>query len=357
MIRQHRSAEGRTQRQVLAHVLDTLERRSFVRQIRSEECGCCTWAMAEHLLKASCDRRESIHRLIEILGRIHAFYALPRFTLEVLRVGLGLLDHQVQEYARQGLDTRPDLFQKVAEAIKELADKGEEMQRARRELLFCRIAEPLLRVSKGYLELCGRANVAPIERCEDVFDRLRGHCTRVSDAQEEDQAWMSPGRERNVTEKRNQKRIWSGGICEDLAPRRATPEWAPPRLKIISYSHSRVIAYSDTILAEGTLYEGHMRFNCVDLDFEVAVEVNESASASVNESLAPKGTGRVELRNSVDLWKLHVYVLDFKDNTPHPRYYFRSMCRDLIEQRREWPYEVFGELFCGDFHIASVLNR
>lgn len=194
---------------------------------------------------------------------------------------------------------------------------------------------------------------APSDAVTTHFQEIKGMCDTLEQEQTTNpSSWVEYTRRPKLAFGRRPKRLWSGGTCSDLV-RASTDPGHRIELKVVTYSHERVAGYTRVALDPDASYTGNISFNCVDLPFRTLLTVNLSMTDAFTKSVASDPDRTSFLRQ----WGVvHQYVLDFQRGTPSPQYYFLSMCRHLLEQPMECPHEIFGEVFCGDFHVPALLS-
>lgn len=356
---------------LLVQLLSTVAQRPFDRQIRCEECGNCTKSLMENIFGKRVDEDQQAHEALtseylshvavrELLYRSPMFHYMPKFTYELVSCALDVVDLEIDHLHRHGAAGPPPSHRHISEAIKELANTARGFFKANRYLAFSRIAEPLLHIMVRYFEVCDRGGVPEKERAAVQLAAIDDMSQQLVRTQEASDDWTEVHRLRRQEERRRLKRIWSGGTCLNLVARsrrkasgRKTAGGSVDA-KVVCFTRSSMVIYSPNVLEEGVTYESsEAHLNRVDLPLEIAVEVDPGESEALNGSLACRGCSDI-----VTGWGFPFrYVLRFKDRTPYPQYYFRSMCRDLLEHTIEWSPNVFAEMFLGDFgHLAAMVR-
>jgi len=331
---------------ILSQLFHVLGRRTFDRQIRSEECGCCTEVIAAEILRGTLLAGDLPFReLREVLYQNFSFYYMPRFTREVLRCGIDATKKEHCDLKRDGKPGPPSFHDTLADAITELAHTGLKHYQHARYLLFSRIAEPLRMIREEYLRLCDEVG-APEKRKAPEFDLIESAVKQLVADQSVD-GWTECYRQDRDVELRRHKRVWSGGVCN-----LAVPDGGDVRVKVACFWRTGLAIYSQHMAKPNDIFRGTVSLNAIDLPLQVHLEVDGPATEALRESLSRRSRASM-----LKGWGLeHTYVMDFKDSTPEPQYYFKSMCRHLLEEVSEWPMAMFAEMFLHDFGVRPSMD-
>ncbi len=333
--------------------LEAARLRSFERQIRSEECGCCLGAWSQDFYECLTQQQENgCLYLSELLRKIGAFVHLPRYTLWILESAAVLMRTAGQKLAN-GLSADP-YHRSLADAVEELTDTAMRAFDAPQYLLFCRISQPLTQIGQTYAELCNRAGIPEDNnrRVTECFDMVRRRIRKLQQDQKKDvDGWVNEGRKRltHVRLPATTKAIWSSGECTfyDTDGKLRTL----PTAKVLRFTHKTMTVYSREPLENNCTYTCQVQFNCIDLPFVTRVMV---------ESELTKLTAH-EREISATCGAPHRYVLKFTGSLDHPQpephYYFLSMCRDLFELHIPWGTHAFTEVMCSNHWAKASLPR
>jgi hypothetical protein len=343
-------------------MLEIMGQRPFAKQIRSEECGCCTCAFAEELLSKILDVQESVFAFElqqNCLSQFAKFRHLPRFTLKILLSSLKYLNNDIDARTKAGDTGVASSHQPIVEAIRTLSTKAEEYYAGAHWLWFCRIAEPILQISEAYDALCKKGGIQETQRADiKMIETLK---TEFEKKELKDKEF--PELDKQI-EKRKNKRVWSGGVCKLSTKEGATPtktvdplerlikycekispiieskESREPLFKIWNFSSKAMLVFSKHAIGTDSLYFD-IYFNSIDLPFK--------AQASLGQEISDFKTNNNHRKIFMEKYGIkHCYILNFVD-IPEPKYYFLSLCRDLHEQQREWDADAFGAMFCGAY--------
>jgi len=329
---------------LVREILDVIAARPFERQVRSEECGCCTRELAEKVADwVSRSAEAGFFTLSWLLQRIRHFDHLPQFTLKLLESALTLAAVQAQKFRVPDVPVLGNSpHDRFCDAVEILAEAAEQYYFSQDFLLFCRIAQPILMVAPNYRVLCQKNRLEITETTNKAIGRVKELTEQLAEDQERDPHWIEGNGEEPIRTKphRRIKRIWSGGTCEVLKETDSDEPIVTNRLKVVHYSHEEMRVYSRRPLKNTAAYTCRVSFNCIDLPFTVKVfadkpmaKVGKSDQACMERCGAP-----------------HCYSLKFLvgdlEPSPIPRYYFLSMCRDLFEYTGTWGADAFAEILC-----------
>ncbi|HUU29576.1 MAG TPA: hypothetical protein VM123_17370 [archaeon] len=352
------------ERLFIARLLDSFQKRPIKRQIRTEELACLAIdVLKEFTTNADSNWEDQQNRYNELMGRLGSFSFFPTFTLAIFKNAIEFIKSITPDHEKIKPDSPPDLMTEISAAIREQICQANNYFLTGKYLLFCRVAEPIRKISEDYLNLKFYNKLSGKEKLNDVFKDLNDKKEHLEHEQKNDPNWTETKRwELLAGSERRKKRIWSG----------ATIKFSDEHLfKIVHYSKNSLMGFSNLILQKNQTLNFYTHFNSIDLEFDVKAEINEEATDYLKNSLMKdlkaekKGSAKAYRINlQIELQKFiqkfnhfpHTYVLRFKDNTPNPQYYFLSMCRDLTEQRYELQHEFFSELFCWDINVPAVLD-
>ena len=361
---------------VLEAVFENMAARPFLRQMRCEECGDCTEelasAIAEALLSFEGGR---FLTLTGLLSKLRSFASMPRLVLSVLDLSLRACDRELKRQESADVDPeKPGVFDALNKAIREHVYYARDLLKQNRYLLFCRAAEPISQIREKYGDLADRVNASSKDVATEQIELLEDMIEDLGKAQDEDQDWTEYGKHIHQSDGKRERRLLGGGRCEDVE-RAATGKSGVRKLgtqvvKILSYSRSFMTVYSNKPLPKGKMiYSATVRLNSVDLPMKAVFEVHHDATKDLRarektKEIALAGMEAKE-KNAAEMetrsfhqarWRLpELYVMECKGDGPEPTYYFRSMCRHLVEKTREFPFEAFAEMYLHDCGVEPLI--
>lgn len=334
----------------LQELLLVIEQRPFERQVRSEECGCCTNSIAEQILQSVSDNKElSFLVLIRLLERIGKFVQVPHFTYRILESALVLMREQSAKHPYWANNSSHD---HLCAAIRKFVKLAQEAYSKHQYLLFCRIAEPIIRISPGYEALCESAKIPLTQQATSCINEIKERTMELAVNQQKVENWVKVGRKKfpSLKKQRGTKQVWAGGECHILKSS-GEPAQRFPEMKVVNYDESGMMVYSRQLLENNRVYDCMVTFNCIDLPFVTQIAVDKRKLRIGVYQLECMKMCRVE----------HCYHLIYMNSadkpTPKPNYYYLSMCRSLFEQRTVWEPEAFVETFCNSYWAPAALVR